>query len=219
MSRTIRTPRGSTGICGRVIRVLLAEDQHIIRGALAALLGLEEDIEVVATVGSGTAAVDAARVHEPDVAVLDIDMPGTMDGLDAAAALREKLPGCRVLMLTAYGKPGHLRRALGARVDGYVLKTAPPEELVAAVRKVAAGERVLDPSLAVTAWDLAENPLTPREAEVLRLVASGAEATKIARQVHLTAGTVRNYLTAVVTKLNARNRTDAVRIATEAGWI
>ncbi|MFC3573601.1 DNA-binding response regulator [Streptomyces yaanensis] len=202
-----------------MIRVLLAEDQHIIRGALAALLGLEEDIEVVATVDSGTAAVDAARVYEPDVAVLDIDMPGTMDGLEAAAVLREKLPRCRVLMLTAYGKPGHLRRALGARVDGFVLKTAPPEELVAAIRKVAAGERVLDPSLAVTAWDLADNPLTPRETEVLRLVAGGAEATEIARQVHLTAGTVRNYLTAIVTKLNARNRTDAVRIATEAGWI
>ncbi|KAK1181101.1 DNA-binding response regulator [Streptomyces sp. NPDC059679] len=202
-----------------MIRVLLAEDQHIIREALAALLGLEEDIEVVATVDSGTAAVDAARVYQPDIAVLDIDMPGTMDGLEAAAVVREKVPGCRVLMLTAYGKPGHLRRALGARVDGFVLKTAPPDDLVSAIRKVAVGERVLDASLAVTAWDLADNPLTPREVEVLRLVAQGAEATEIAAQVHLTAGTVRNYLTAIVTKLNARNRTDAVRIATEAGWI
>ncbi|MGW3564664.1 response regulator transcription factor [Streptomyces sp. NPDC000941] len=202
-----------------MIRVLLAEDQHIIREALAALLGLEEDIEVVATVDSGTAAVDAARVYQPDIAVLDIDMPGTMDGLEAAAVVREKVPGCRVLMLTAYGKPGHLRRALGARVDGFVLKTAPPDDLVGAIRKVAVGERVLDASLAVTAWDLADNPLTPREVEVLRLVAQGAEATEIAAQVHLTAGTVRNYLTAIVTKLNARNRTDAVRIATEAGWI
>lgn len=215
----IRTIRSSAGIPGRVIRVLLAEDQHIIREALAALLGLEEDIEVVATVDSGTAAVDAARVYEPDIAVLDIDMPGTMDGLEAAAVVREKVPGCRVLMLTAYGKPGHLRRALGARVDGFVLKTAPPDDLVSAIRKVAVGERVLDASLAVTAWDLADNPLTPREVEVLRLVAQGAEATEIAAQVHLTAGTVRNYLTAIVTKLNARNRTDAVRIATEAGWI
>lgn len=215
----IRTVRPSAGIPGRVIRVLLAEDQHIIREALAALLGLEEDIEVVATVDSGTAAVDAARVYQPDIAVLDIDMPGTMDGLEAAAVVREKVPGCRVLMLTAYGKPGHLRRALGARVDGFVLKTAPPDDLVGAIRKVAVGERVLDASLAVTAWDLADNPLTPREVEVLRLVAQGAEATEIAAQVHLTAGTVRNYLTAIVTKLNARNRTDAVRIATEAGWI
>ncbi|MGO4755796.1 DNA-binding response regulator, partial [Streptomyces sp. 2MCAF27] len=177
-----------------MIRVLLAEDQHIIREALAALLGLEEDIEVVATVDSGTAAVDAARVYQPDIAVLDIDMPGTMDGLEAAAVVREKVPGCRVLMLTAYGKPGHLRRALGARVDGFVLKTAPPDDLVGAIRKVAVGERVLDASLAVTAWDLADNPLTPREVEVLRLVAQGAEATEIAAQVHLTAGTVRNYL-------------------------
>lgn len=215
----IRTVRSSADIPGRVIRVLLAEDQHIIREALAALLGLEEDIEVVATVDSGTAAVDAARVYQPDIAVLDIDMPGTMDGLEAAAVVREKVPGCRVLMLTAYGKPGHLRRALGARVDGFVLKTAPPDDLVSAIRKVAVGERVLDASLAVTAWDLADNPLTPREVEVLRLVAQGAEATEIAAQVHLTAGTVRNYLTAIVTKLNARNRTDAVRIATEAGWI
>jgi two-component system, NarL family, response regulator DesR len=199
--------------------VLLAEDQHIIREALAALLGLEEDIEVVATVDSGTAAVDAARVYRPDIAVLDIDMPGTIDGLEAAAVVREKVPGCRVLMLTAYGKPGHLRRALGARVDGFVLKTAPPEDLVAAIRKVAVGERVLDASLAVTAWDLADNPLTPREADVLRLAAGGAEASEIATQLFLSAGTVRNYLTAIVAKLNARNRTDAARIASEAGWI
>ncbi|MBE3008792.1 response regulator transcription factor [Microbispora sp. NEAU-D428] len=203
----------------RVIRVLLAEDQHVIRSALAALLGLEEDLEVVATVESGEAALAAALVHRPDVAVLDIDMPGRLDGLAAAAELRTRLPSCRALMLTAYGKPGHLRRALGSGVAGFVLKTAPPDELVAAIRKVAAGERVLDPSLAVTAWDLADNPLTPREADVLRLAASGADATDIAVRLHLAAGTVRNYLTVIVTKLNARNRTDAVRIATEAGWI
>ncbi|WP_319018379.1 response regulator transcription factor [Microbispora sitophila] len=202
-----------------MIRVLLAEDQHVIRSALAALLGLEEDLEVVATVESGEAALAAALVHRPDVAVLDIDMPGRLDGLAAAAELRTRLPSCRALMLTAYGKPGHLRRALGSGVAGFVLKTAPPDELVAAIRKVAAGERVLDPSLAVTAWDLADNPLTPREADVLRLAASGADATDIAVRLHLAAGTVRNYLTVIVTKLNARNRTDAVRIATEAGWI
>ncbi|GGO04272.1 response regulator transcription factor [Microbispora bryophytorum] len=202
-----------------VIRVLLAEDQHVIRSALAALLGLEEDLEVVATVESGEAALAAALVHRPDVAVLDIDMPGRLDGLAAAAELRTRLPACRALMLTAYGKPGHLRRALGSGVAGYVLKTAPPDELVTAIRKVAAGERVLDPSLAVTAWDLADNPLTPREADVLRLAAAGADATDIAARLHLAAGTVRNYLTVIVTKLNARNRTDAVRIATEAGWI
>lgn len=191
----------------------------MIRRALSALLDLEADLEVVASVDSGAAAVDAARVYRPDVAVLDIDMPGELDGLAAAARLHDELPGSRVLMLTAYGKPGHLRRALAARVDGFVLKTAPPDELLAAIRKLAAGERVLDPALAVAAWDLADNPLTEREAEVLRQVAGGAEATEIAARLHLTAGTVRNYLTGIVAKLNARNRTDAVRIATEAGWI
>lgn len=202
-----------------MIRVLLAEDQHVIRGALVALLGLEEDIEIVAAVESGDAVLAAALAHRPDVAVLDIDMPGTLDGLEAAGELRAKLPACRTLMLTAYGKPGHLRRALSAQVDGFVLKTAPPEELTAAIRKVAAGERVLDPSLAVTAWDLADNPLTPREADVLRLAAGGAEAPEIAAQLYLSAGTVRNYLTTIVAKLNARNRTDAARIARESGWI
>ncbi|MGY0023606.1 response regulator transcription factor [Streptomyces sp. cg35] len=202
-----------------MIRVLLAEDQHVIRSALATLLGLEDDLEVVAEADAGAAALARALVHRPDVAVLDIDMPGELDGLDAAARIAEKVPDCRLLMLTAYGKPGHLRRALAAQVHGFVLKTAPPDELLAAVRKVAAGERVLDPSLAVTAWDLADNPLTSRETDVLRLVAEGAEATEIATRIHLSAGTVRNYLTGIVAKLNARNRTDAVRIASEAGWI
>ncbi|NUR83772.1 MAG: response regulator transcription factor [Nonomuraea sp.] len=202
-----------------MIRILLAEDQHVIRGALVALLNLEPDLEVVAAVQSGDEAVAAAPAHRPDIAVLDIDMPGTLDGLDAAAEIRAKVPGCRTLMLTGYGKPGHLRRALAAQVDGFVLKTAPPEEVTAAIRKVVGGERVLDPSLAVTAWDLADNPLTPRESDILRLAAAGAEATEIAAQLFLSAGTVRNYLTAIVAKLNARNRTDAARIATEAGWI
>jgi two-component system response regulator DesR len=158
-------------------------------------------------------------VDVPDVAVLDIDMPGVMDGLEAAAAIRARVPTCSTLMLTGYGKPGHLKRALTAQVGGFMLKTAPPEELVEAIRKVARGERVLDRSLAVTAWDLADNPLTPREADVLRLMAGGADATDVAARLHLTPGTVRNYLTGIVTKLNARNRTDAVRIATESGWI
>ncbi|GII05781.1 response regulator transcription factor [Planobispora takensis] len=203
-----------------MIRVLLAEDQYVVRGALAALLGLEADLEVVAAVESGDAAVSAALLHRPDVAVLDIDMPGgTLDGLAAAGELRLRLPSCRTLILTGYGKPGHLRRALGAQVDGFLLKTAPPEELVAAIRAVAGGRRVLDPSLAVTAWDLADNPLTPREADVLRLVAEGIDAAEIAGRLFLSAGTVRNYITAIVAKLNARNRIDAVRVAREAGWI
>ncbi|TYB51579.1 response regulator transcription factor [Nonomuraea sp. PA05] len=202
-----------------MIRIILAEDQAVIRGALAALLGLEPDIEVVAAVESGAAAVASAAVELPDVAVLDIDMPGELDGLEAAARIHARVPSCRTLMLTGHAKPAHLKRALAAQVGGFMLKTAPPEDVAGAIRDVAAGKRVLDPSLAVTAWDLADNPLTPREADVLRLVADGLDAPDIAARLHLTPGTVRNYLTAIVAKLNARNRTDAVRVATEAGWI
>lgn len=201
-----------------MLTILLAEDQHVVRGALVALLELESDLTVVAAVGSGDQVLPAALEHRPDVAVLDIDMP-VMDGLAAATALRERLPECRVLLLTGNGRPGHLRQALAAGVGGFLLKTAPPEELIDAIHAVAAGRRVLDPKLAVTAWDLADNPLTPRDTDVLRLVAEGTDAPEIAAQLHLTAGTVRNYLTAIVAKLNARNRTDAVRIASEAGWI
>ncbi|MCC5574353.1 response regulator transcription factor [Microtetraspora sp. AC03309] len=201
-----------------MIRVLLAEDQHVVRGALVALLELEDDLTVVDAVGSGDAVLPAALRHRPDVAVLDIDMPG-LDGLSAAAELRAKLPECRTLMLTGHGRPGQLRRALSAQVNGFLLKTAPPDDLIAAIRAIAAGGRVLDPSLAVAAWDLADNPLTPREADVLRLAAGGAGATEIAAELFLTAGTVRNYLTAIVAKLGARNRTDAVRVAQESGWI
>ncbi|QKW20395.1 response regulator transcription factor [Kitasatospora sp. NA04385] len=202
-----------------MIRLLLAEDQHVVRGALVALLGLEPDLDVVAEAGSADDVLPRALVFRPDVAVLDIEMPGRTDGLQAAAALKEALPACRTLMLTSLGRPGLLRRALDAKVDGFLLKTAPPAELIAAVRRVAAGERVLDPSLAVAAWDLADNPLTPRENDVLRELAGGAEPPEIAGRLHLSTGTVRNVLTAVVGKLNARNRTDAVRIAREAGWL
>jgi two-component system, NarL family, response regulator DesR len=201
-----------------VINVLLADDHHVVRSALAALLSLEPDLTVVAEVERGDEVLAAARAARPDVAVLDVDMPG-MDGLAAAAALRDALPAVATLILTGHGKPGHLRRALASNVRGFLLKTAPPDELAAGIRKVAGGERVLDPKLALTAWDLADNPLTPRETDVLRLAAEGAEAPEIAERLHLSAGTVRNYLTAVVTKLNARNRTDAARIAQEAGWL
>ncbi|GAA1968468.1 response regulator transcription factor [Catenulispora subtropica] len=202
-----------------MIRLLLAEDQLVVRGALAALLALEPDLEVVAQTATGDDVVPQALVFTPDVALLDIDMPGTIDGLEAAAQLKRKLPACRTLMLTSNGRPGLLRRALDAKVDGFLLKTAPPEELTAAIREVAAGGRVLDPKLAVAAWDLADNPLTPRENDVLRELAAGAEPPEIAAKLYLSTGTVRNVLTAVVTKLNARNRTDAVRIAREAGWV
>ncbi|MEU9022746.1 response regulator transcription factor [Actinomadura sp. NPDC048394] len=201
-----------------MINVLLADDHHVVRSALAALLSLEPDLTVVAEVERGDEVLAAARAARPDVAVLDVDMPG-MDGLAAAAALHDALPGVATLILTGHGKPGHLRRALAANVRGFLLKTAPPDELAAGIRTVAAGGRVLDPKLALTAWDLADNPLTPRETDVLRLAAEGAEAPEIAERLHLSAGTVRNYLTAVVTKLNARNRTDAARIAREAGWL
>ncbi|RAJ42224.1 LuxR family two component transcriptional regulator [Kitasatospora sp. SolWspMP-SS2h] len=202
-----------------MIRLLLAEDQHVVRGALVALLGLEPDLEVVAETDSADDVLPRARVFHPDVAVLDIEMPGRTDGLQAAAALKEELPACRTLVLTSLGRPGLLRRALDAKVDGFLLKTAPPAELVAAIRRVAAGGRVLDPALAVAAWDLADNPLTPRENDVLRELAGGAEPPEIAARLHLSTGTVRNVLTAVVGKLNARNRTDAVRIARETGWL
>jgi two-component system response regulator DesR len=202
-----------------MIRILLAEDQQVVRGALAALLGLEPDLSVVAQCGSGDEVLPRALVDRPDLAVLDIDMPGRKDGLDAAAELKARLPGVRTLMLTGHGRPGLLRRALDAKVDGFLLKTAPPEQLLEAIREVAGGGRVLDPQLAVAAWDLAENPLTPRERDVLRAAARGAEPPEIAAELFLSVGTVRNNLTAIVGKLQARNRTDAVRIAGDAGWI
>jgi two-component system response regulator DesR len=201
-----------------LIKVLLAEDMHMVRGALVVLLGLEPDIEVVAEVADGREILPAVRRHRPDVAVLDIDLPG-IDGLASAALLNEHAPDCRVLILTAHGQPGTLRRALGARVSGFLLKDAPPDQLAKAIRTVAAGGRVVDPQLALSAWGTSENPLSYREVEVLRLAAGGADAVEIAATLFLSTGTVRNYLANAVTKLNARNRVDAIRVATEAGWL
>ncbi|MFD8646060.1 DNA-binding response regulator [Streptomyces zaomyceticus] len=201
-----------------MIRILLAEDMHMIRGALAALLGLETDMEVVAEVDRGDAVVSAAVAHRPTVAVLDLEMPGA-DGLSAARDLSVALPECRVMILTGLGRPEALRSALAARVGGFMLKNAPSDQLAAAIRRVAAGERVIDPALAVAALTAEKSPLTPRETDVLRLAATGAELGGIARELHLTQGTVRNYLGAAVTKLDARNRLDAVRIAREQGWL
>ncbi|MFF8828553.1 DNA-binding response regulator [Streptomyces sp. NPDC015131] len=200
------------------VRILLAEDMHMIRGALIALLELEPDLEVVASVDRGDTIVKAALETRPDVAIIDIDLPGT-DGLTAAADLHEQLPGCRTLILTSLGRPGTLRRALTAHVTGFLLKDSPPDQLASAVRAVAVGRRVVDPQLALTAWDSPVNPLSPRELEVLRLAAQGADAAEIAGCLFLSKGTVRNYLTAIVSKLGARNRIDAIRIAEEAGWI
>ncbi|MFI6738671.1 DNA-binding response regulator [Nonomuraea sp. NPDC050451] len=201
-----------------MIRVLLAEDMHLIRGALASLLSLEPDIEVVAEAPDGDAVLPAALAHRPDVAVLDVQMPG-IDGIEAAAALRERVPGCRVLVLTQLGRPEVLRRALAAGAGGFMLKDAPPADLAAAVRRVHAGETVVDPALAAATIAARANPLSPREVEVLRRAAGGDDLPEIAAALHLTKGTVRNYLGAIVTKLDARNRLDAVRIATEAGWL
>lgn len=200
------------------VNILLAEDVHMIRGALVALLELEPDFHVIASVDRGDVIVPTALEVRPDVAVIDVDLPG-IDGLTAAAELHARLPGCRTLILTSLGRPGTLRRALAAHVSGFLLKDAPPDRLAHAVRTVAAGQRVIDPQLALTAWDCPENPLSPRETEVLRLAAQGADAAEVAGCLYLSKGTVRNYLTTIVAKLNARNRVDAIRIAEEAGWI
>lgn len=201
-----------------MIRVLVAEDMRVLRDTLVAVLSLEADIEVVAQVPDGQAIVPAAVEHRPDLALLDIDLPG-VDGLTSAGQLHERLPDCRVLILTVLGKPGNLRRALDAHVSGFLVKDAPADELIAAVRRVAAGERVFDPKLAVAALEAPGNPLSPREAEVLRRCAAGAGPAEIAAEMFLSYGTVRNYLASAVTKLGARNRVDAVRIATDAGWL
>ena len=201
-----------------VVRVLVAEDVRILRDTLVAFLDLEDDLEVVAQVASGDRIVPEALEHRPDVAVVDIDLP-IMDGLTAAAELHRCLPTCRVLVLTGLNQPGQLRRAIGAHVAGFTLKDGPSAELVAAVRRIAAGARVFDPTLAVAALESATNPLSVREAEVLARHASGASAAEIAADIHLSYGTVRNYLASAVTKLGARNRVDAARIARDAGWL
>ncbi|MFJ4775291.1 DNA-binding response regulator [Streptomyces sp. NPDC088762] len=201
-----------------MIRILLAEDMNMVRGALVALLNLEDDLEVVSELERGDEILAAALDVKPDIAVIDIDLPG-LDGLSAAVQIHEHLPECRTLMLTSLGRPGTLRRALAAQVSGYLLKDDSPKELASAIRRVVAGQRVIDSKLALAAWSGLESPLTDRETEVLRMAAQGAEATEIAGELHLSTGTVRNYLTTVVAKLNARNRVDAIRIARDAGWL
>ena len=201
-----------------MIRILIAEDMRILRETLVALLGLEDDFEVVADLGSGDTVLDAATEHHPDIAVLDIDLPGR-DGLTVAAELRERLPECKVLILTGMGRPGNLRQALRANVAGFLLKDSPRTELLAAIRTVAAGGRVLDPGLAFATLAVPSSPLTEREAQVLRRFGTGADPEEIAAVLALSYGTVRNYLASAVTKLGARNRVDAVRVATEAGWL
>lgn len=201
-----------------MLRVLVAEDMRILRDTLVAVLNLEDDLEVVAEVAAGDQIVAEARTHRPDVAVLDVDLPG-LDGLSAAALLHAELPSCRVLILTALGRPGYLRQAVAAHVAGFMVKDAPSDQLVDTVRRVGAGERVFDPTLAVAALETADSPLSDREREVLQRHAEGASAAEIAAALYLSYGTVRNYLAAAVTKLGARNRVDAARIARDAGWL
>ncbi|MEV6965484.1 response regulator transcription factor [Hamadaea sp. NPDC051192] len=201
-----------------MIRVLLAEDQGMMRGALALLLGLEEDIEVVAQVDRGDLVVPAAREHRPDVALLDIEMPG-QTGLDAAAELRTEVPDCKVVILTTFGRPGYLRRAMDAGARGFLVKDGPVEELASAIRKVLAGQTVVDPALATAALAAGPNPLTDRERDVLSAAVDGATIAEIATRLHLSESTVRNYLSAAIGKTGTRNRMEAVQAARAQGWL
>jgi len=201
-----------------VIRVLLAEDQAMVRGALASLLGLEQDIEVVAEVGRGDEVLDAARRAAPDVALLDIGLPGS-DGLEVAAQLREALPAVRVVMLTTFNRPGYLRRAMEAGAAGFLLKDAPAAELARAIRAAVAGQRVVDPGLAAAALSQGENPLTAREQEVLDAARRYGTIAELASALYLSPGTTRNHLSAIMQKLDAHSRIEAIRVAEERGWL
>ena len=198
--------------------MLLAEDQAMVRGALAALLALEGDIEIVAEVGRGDEVATVALATKPDVALLDIEMPGC-DGITAAAALHSKLPSCRVLILTTFGRPGYLRKAMESGVVGFLLKDAPSAQLATAIRRAVAGERIVDPTLAMAALSEGNNPLTERERDVLAAATGGASISEIASSLSLSEGTVRNYLSVAIQKLNAHNRVEAAHIAEQKGWL
>ena len=200
------------------VRVLLAEDQAMVRGALSALLDLEEEFEIVAEASRGDEVLPAALDALPDVALLDIEMPGG-DGLGAAAALKENLPSCRVIILTTFGRAGYLKRAMESGAVGFLLKDAPASELASAVRRVMNGERVVDPGLAAAALSEGESPLTGREREVLSASANGATIEDVAAKLYLSEGTVRNYLSTAIKKLGARNRVEAARLAERKGWL
>jgi two-component system response regulator DesR len=200
------------------IKVLLADDQALVRGALAALLALEPDLEVVAEVGRGDEVVDAARSSGADVCLLDIEMPG-VDGIAAAAAVRNDLPGVRTLVVTTFGRPGYLRRALEAGASGFVVKDTPARQLAEAVRRVHAGLRVVDPSLATESLVDGANPLTDREREVLGVALRGGTVAAIAGVVHLSQGTVRNHLSSAIGKTGTSTRAEAARVAQDRGWL
>ena len=200
------------------IRLLLADDQALVRGALAALLSLEEDLDVVAEVGRGDEVVAAAREHAVDVALLDVEMPGT-DGLTATAALHAHVPGVAVIIVTTFGRPGYLRTALRAGALGFVVKDTPAKALAAAVREVHAGRRVVDPALAADSLVSGESPLTEREADVLRAARGGATVADLARALFLSPGTVRNHLSSAIGKTGTRTRGEAVAVADTRGWL
>jgi len=200
------------------IRVLLAEDQAMIREALAALLSFEDDIEVVAQVGRGDEVLKAANDTSPDVALLDIEMPG-LDGLTAAAELKKRHPNTSIVILTTFGRPGYLRRAMESGVSGFIVKDSPADKLAQTIRQVKAGKKVIDPDLAAAALSEGASPLSPRERDVLAASQDGATIAEIAAALFLSEGTVRNYLSACIQKTGARNRAEALRVAEERGWL
>ncbi len=201
-----------------MLKILVAEEAAMIRGALVALIELEPDLKVVAEVDKDDEILPTALLYQPDVAIIDVDQPG-FDGLTAATQLRGRLPSCRTLILTSLGRPGLLRGVLSASAGGFILKDAPPSQLAAAIRNVASGRRAVSPDFVVPTWGSNGMPLSPREHSVLRLAGDGAEPSEIAVALHLSIGTVRNYLTTIVAKLHARNRVDAIRKAYDVGWL
>jgi two-component system response regulator DesR len=201
-----------------MIRLLIADDQSLVRGALAALLSMEDDFEVVAEVGRGDEVVAAALAAKPDVALLDIEMPG-IDGIAAAAALRSEMPSCRVIVVTTFGRPGYLRRAMEAGASGFVVKDIPADQLADAIRRVQSGLRVVDPALAAETLATGESPLTARERDVLVAARSGGTVADIAKVLFLSDGTVRNYLSSAIGKTGARTRVEAARVAEQRGWL
>lgn len=201
-----------------MIRLLLADDQALVRGALAALLNLETDLEVVAEVGRGDEVLDACLSHKPDVAVLDVEMPG-LDGIDATLQIKKDLPGTHVLIVTTFGRPGYLRRALQSGADGFLVKDTPAKQLADAVRRVHSGLRVVDPALAADSLATGESPLTARETDVLRAAVRGETVAAIAERLVLSEGTIRNHLSSAIGKTGSATRAEAARIATENGWL
>ncbi|MBU7597484.1 response regulator transcription factor [Streptomyces sp. P38-E01] len=203
---------------GGPLRVLLADDEHLIRGAVAALLSLEDDLVVVAEAGSGTEAMAMARAHRPDVAVLDLNMPGA-DGVEVVRMIRAEIPGCATMIVTGHGRPGHLKQALAAGARGFLPKTVSAQRLAEIIRTVHAGGRYVDPELAADAISAGDSPLNAREAELLELASDGATVAEIARRASLAPGTVRNYLSSAVAKLGVENRHAAASAARERGWL